>query len=171
VSFFCYEVEAGVSISAMKFVRVRVELKSIFLDREAIGGLAVAIKNWAGAVVIISHNEEFVHTLCPEIWNMDAGRLTLQGKVPVIEDSFLDGKKGSGPNTPVRSRIHTPMASAAATPAGSGAEDRDPNAPPTVKKKKLTRNQLKAKEERRRQRKLHWLAFGGPKPNSDSEDD
>jgi ATPase subunit of ABC transporter with duplicated ATPase domains len=35
-----------------------------FLDREALGGLAVAIRDWAGAVVIISHNEEFVGALC-----------------------------------------------------------------------------------------------------------
>jgi len=35
-----------------------------FLDRDALGGLAVAIRDWAGAVVIISHNEEFVGALC-----------------------------------------------------------------------------------------------------------
>jgi ATPase subunit of ABC transporter with duplicated ATPase domains len=34
------------------------------LDRDALGGLAVAIRDWAGAVVIISHNEEFVGALC-----------------------------------------------------------------------------------------------------------
>lgn len=37
---------------------------SNFLDRDALGGLAVAIRDWAGAVVIISHNEEFVGALC-----------------------------------------------------------------------------------------------------------
>jgi elongation factor 3 len=37
---------------------------SNFLDREALGGLAVAIRDWAGAVVIISHNEEFITALC-----------------------------------------------------------------------------------------------------------
>lgn len=37
---------------------------SNFLDREALGGLAVAIRDWAGAVVIISHNNEFVSALC-----------------------------------------------------------------------------------------------------------
>jgi ATPase subunit of ABC transporter with duplicated ATPase domains len=34
------------------------------LDRDALGGLATAIRQWAGAVVIISHNEEFVGALC-----------------------------------------------------------------------------------------------------------
>ena len=35
-----------------------------FLDREAVGGVAVAIRDWAGAVCIISHNLEFVNALC-----------------------------------------------------------------------------------------------------------
>ncbi|KAF9051114.1 hypothetical protein BDZ89DRAFT_525184 [Hymenopellis radicata] len=143
---------------------------SNFLDREALGGLAVAIRDWAGAVVIISHNNEFVSALCPEIWNVDAGRMTQQGKAAIVEDAFLD-KKGSGTSTPVRSRLHTPVASAAGTPAGSGAEDGGSPAPgPIRKKKKLTRNQQKAQEERRRLRKLHWLTHGGPKPEDTDSD-
>jgi len=31
-------------------------------------------------VVIISHNNEFVSTLCPEEWVMDAGHLTTKGE-------------------------------------------------------------------------------------------
>ncbi|TEB37411.1 hypothetical protein FA13DRAFT_1682247 [Coprinellus micaceus] len=137
---------------------------SNFLDREALGGLAVAIKEWSGAVVIISHNHEFVSSLCPEIWNVENGRMVSQGKSAVIED-ILPGK-GSGKNTP---RVATPAASVAATPAGSGAED---GQKPILKKKKkrLTRNQIKAQEERRRLRKLRWLSEGGPKPeDTDSE--
>ncbi|CEH17414.1 mrna export factor elf1 [Ceraceosorus bombacis] len=38
-----------------------------FLDREALGGLSVAIREWSGAVVIISHNMQFVDALCNEI--------------------------------------------------------------------------------------------------------
>jgi len=63
-----------------------------FLDRDALGGLAVAIKNWAGAFVCISHNEEFVGALCPEIWNVDAGHLTHKGKAAIVEDAFDDSK-------------------------------------------------------------------------------
>jgi len=144
---------------------------SNFLDREALGGLAVAIKEWSGAVVIISHNNEFVSSLCPEIWNVESGRLTQQGKAATIEDAFLDFKspKGSGANTPARSRLQTPIASAAGTPAGSGAEDGSPK-PLAKKKKKLTRNQVKAQEERRRLRKLRWLSEGGPKPEDTDSD-
>merc|ERR1711967_182914 len=37
-----------------------------YLDRESLGGLAHAIDNFDGGVIIISHNNEFVSTLCPE---------------------------------------------------------------------------------------------------------
>lgn len=144
---------------------------SNFLDREALGGLAVAIREWAGAVVIISHNHEFVSALCPEIWQVEAGRMTHQGKAAVVEDAFLDAKspKGSGSNTPARSRLQTPIASTAGTPVGSGAEDSGLKLP-IVKKKKKTRNQMKAQEERRRLRKLQWLATGGPRPEDTDSD-
>lgn len=145
---------------------------SNFLDREALGGLAMAIKEWSGAVVIISHNHEFVSSLCPETWNVDNGRMVHQGKAAVIEDAFQDAKspRGSGHNTPVRSRLQTPLASAAGTPVGSGAEDAGALKLPVVKKKKMTRNQLKAQEERRRLRKLRWLSTGGPKPEDTDSD-
>ncbi|KAF9244944.1 P-loop containing nucleoside triphosphate hydrolase protein [Melanogaster broomeanus] len=120
---------------------------SNFLDREALGGLAVAIKNWTGAVVIISHNHEFVSSLCPEIWEIDAGRMTHRGKTAVIEDSLGDAKSPKG-------------------------KDGAPSNPVKKKKKKLTRNQVKAQEERRRLRKLAWLTHGGPKPeDTDSDED
>ncbi|GBE81096.1 mRNA export factor elf1 [Sparassis crispa] len=145
---------------------------SNFLDREALGGLAVAIRDWAGAVVIISHNEEFVTALCPEIWNVEAGRMTHKGKVTVVEDAFaFKSPKGSGANTPSRSAVQSPDASVHGTPVVSGAEDKLGAAtPPVKKKKKLTRNQMKAQEERRRVRKFNWLAFGGPKPEDTDSD-
>ncbi|KAF9524005.1 mRNA export factor elf1 [Crepidotus variabilis] len=149
---------------------------SNFLDRESLGGLAVAIREWTGAVVIISHNHEFVSTLCPEIWNVDAGRLVQQGKAAQVDDSFLYKKspKGSGANTPVMSRLQSPIASASGTPVASGAEDAGATGSGLLgvprKKKKPTRNQLKAQEERRKQRKLRWLIEGGPKPEDTDSD-
>jgi elongation factor 3 len=52
-----------------------------YLDRESLGALAKAIEEFQGGVVIISHNNEFVSTLCPEEWVMDAGHLTTKGEV------------------------------------------------------------------------------------------
>ena len=107
----------------------------------------------------------------PEIWNVENGRIVHQGKSAVVEDMLTDkSPRGSGKNTPVRSRLHTPVASTAATPVASGAEDAGGAKPVVKKKKKLTRNQLKAQEERRRLRRLRWLSEGGPKPeDTDSE--
>jgi elongation factor 3 len=48
-----------------------------YLDRESLGALAKAIEGFAGGVVIISHHNEFVSTLCTEEWIMDAGYYTL----------------------------------------------------------------------------------------------
>jgi len=50
-----------------------------YLDREALGALAGAIENFQGGVVIISHNNEFVSSVCTEEWIMDAGHLTTKG--------------------------------------------------------------------------------------------
>lgn len=96
--------------------------------------------------------------------------MTQQGKVAVVEDAFdVRSPKGSGTNTPVRSRLQSPAGSNTGTPVASGAED-SAGKIPMRKKKKPTRNQMKATEERRRLRKLHWLTHGGPKPeDTDSE--
>merc|ERR1711935_1311430 len=50
-----------------------------YLDRESLGGLAHAIADFEGGVIIISHNNEFVSTLCPETWVMDSGHLETKG--------------------------------------------------------------------------------------------
>merc|ERR1712084_52460 len=50
-----------------------------YLDRESLGGLAHAIETFEGGVIIISHNNEFVSTLCPETWVMDSGHLETKG--------------------------------------------------------------------------------------------
>ncbi|KAF9568352.1 hypothetical protein EC968_002963 [Mortierella alpina] len=110
-----------------------------YLDREALGGLAVAIRNWGGAVIMISHNKEFVGALCPEIWEVQAGRVTIKGKTAVEEGRFEDAEK---PIVVVN------------------------------KKKKKSRNDIKAQEIRRRLRHLEWLASdkGTPHPPDTDSD-
>lgn len=152
-----------------------------FLDREALGGLAGAIKEWAGAVCIISHSREFVHALCPELWHVDKGILTIEGKSAVARAAGDDDNVSrvpsaagtprgaatpaitSGAATPASA---TPMTSAAPSAVNSADEDADIEklkklALKPKKKKKPTRNELKAQEERRRIRKLNWLTYGG----------
>ncbi|CAO1635571.1 unnamed protein product [Sympodiomycopsis kandeliae] len=167
-----------------------------YLDREALGGLAVAIKEWAGAVVCISHNTEFVTALFPEQWHVDHGTIVSKGRVD-LENNFGDaepvdddaastpGIQSPAPGTPaggasriasrLQSKAGTPISSAAPTPAGSaGEEDQDMSKLKSAKgkKKKKTRNELKAQEERRRLRTLKWLQEGGEKePDTESEDE
>jgi elongation factor 3 len=51
-----------------------------YLDREALGALTKAIKDFGGGVVIISHNKEFTDALCSETWTVGAGRCTVEGE-------------------------------------------------------------------------------------------
>ncbi|WVN88120.1 uncharacterized protein L203_103321 [Cryptococcus depauperatus CBS 7841] len=150
-----------------------------FLDREALGGLAVAIKEWGGAVCIISHSTEFVSALCPEIWHVDHGELTHQGKVALVEDAFdnpsmSNSRTASKAGTP-RTVPGTPgTATPADSAANSGVDDVVDGLARLMekkkKKKKMTRNELKAQEERRRLRKLNWLTYGGTRePDTDEE--
>merc|ERR1712118_285899 len=50
-----------------------------FLDRDSLGALATAIKNYAGCVIIISHQREFYSALCPEVWSVVDGKCTVSG--------------------------------------------------------------------------------------------
>jgi len=145
-----------------------------FLDRDSLGGLAVAIRDFKGGVVMISHNEEFVGALCPEQWHVADGRVTHKGHLAVSLDRFEDSRPGSSVassnvSSAVPSRVGTPTASAMNSDAeGSG----DLNFR-SRKKKKLTRAQIKEREVRRRLRYIEWLNSpkGTPQPpNSDDED-
>lgn len=50
-----------------------------FLDRDSLGALALAIKEFKGGVFMVSHNAEFYEALCPEKWILESGRLTVMG--------------------------------------------------------------------------------------------
>ena len=51
-----------------------------YLDRDALGALAAAIKAFAGGVLMITHNKEFYSALCDEEWHVDAGKVVVQGE-------------------------------------------------------------------------------------------
>ena len=141
-------------------------------------GLAVAIKEWGGAVCIISHSTEFVSALCPEIWHVDNGQLTHKGKVAIIEDAFDDPSRPSSRTTSKAGTARTSRvtsaapSTAASSAANSGAEDvgDDLAKLKLKKKKKMTRNELKAQADRRQLRKLNWLSYGGVR-EPDTDDD
>ncbi|QIX00384.1 hypothetical protein AMS68_005901 [Peltaster fructicola] len=145
-----------------------------FLDRDSIGGLSVAIREYKGGVVMISHNEEFVSALCPEQWHVEAGRLTQKGHLAVNLDRFEDSRPGSiASSTAASSNVSSAAPSGQGTPIGSGAQSETEDMKfKAKKKKKLTRAQQKDREARRRLRHIEWLNSpkGTPKP-VDSDDE
>jgi elongation factor 3 len=50
-----------------------------YLDRESLGALADAIKEFEGGIVIVSHNNEFCKACCPETWIVENHTLDVQG--------------------------------------------------------------------------------------------
>merc|ERR1712182_116466 len=50
-----------------------------FLDRDSLGALATAVKNFAGGVLIISDQREFYSALCPEVWSVVDGKCEVSG--------------------------------------------------------------------------------------------
>lgn len=133
-----------------------------YLDRDSLGGLAHAIRDWSGGVIMISHNNEFVGALCPEQWIVADGKLTHKGKSAVASDRFDDSAPSSA------------NSSAVPSVAASDVDDSPANIKIKKKKKKLTRNEQKEREVRRRLRHLEWLSSpkGTPKPpDTDDEEE
>ena len=134
-----------------------------YLDRDSLGGLAVAIRDWAGGVVMISHNNEFVGALCPEQWHIENGEMIRKGHAAVETSRFdEDTSKESSP--------------APSSPAPKRADDDDSpaNIKVRTRKKKRTRNEKKLQAERRRLRHIEWLSSpkGTPKPlDTDDEEE
>ncbi|KAL8295949.1 hypothetical protein RB597_009027 [Gaeumannomyces tritici] len=152
-----------------------------FLDRDSLGGLAVAIREFKGGVVMISHNDEFVGALATEQWHVDAGRVAHRGYAAVSLDRFEDSvsRPGSGLNSGVATpsgAASSVVSSAVNSTVNSGVED---NADGELKfrarkKKKMTKKEVKEREVRRRLRHIEWLNSpkGTPHPlDTDDEAD
>lgn len=151
-----------------------------FLDRDSLGGLAVAIRDFKGGVVMISHNEEFVGALASEQWHINDGRMTHKGQAAIAMDRFEDGgsRPGSGLATPSNGFASpvpssSVVSSAVQSAVNSGAEDNSEMKFRARKKKKKTKKELKEQEVRRRLRHIEWL--NSPKgtphpPDTDDED-
>jgi len=62
-----------------------------YLDRDALGALAIAVKNFEGGVVIITHNDEFSKSVCSETWSVPG-----DGYVHVTGNKWQAGKTATG---------------------------------------------------------------------------
>lgn len=132
-----------------------------YLDRDSLGALAMAIREWNGGVVMISHNNEFVGALCPEQWIVENGQMVQKGIAEIDQSRFEDG--GNTEAVGLKNVAVTVV---------------DDDSPADIKvrrkKKKMTRNEKKAQAERRRLRYIEWLSSpkGTPKPvDTDDEDE
>jgi elongation factor 3 len=127
-----------------------------FLDRDSLGGLAVAIRDYKGGVIMISHNEEFVGALCPEQWHVADGRVAHKGHLAVNMDRFEDSSRPG--SSVASSNVSSAAPSTVGTPSVSDTEGgKDDMKFKAKKKKKMTRAQQKEREVRRRLRYIEWL--------------
>merc|ERR1711972_1247989 len=67
-----------------------------YLDREGLGALILAIKDYKGGVLIISHNKEFCDHVATEKWIMNKGYLRIEGES--VDTSKDDGPGNAGPD-------------------------------------------------------------------------
>jgi len=67
-----------------------------YLDREGLGALILAIKDYKGGVLIISHNKEFCDHVATEKWIMNKGYLRIEGES--VDTSAGDDKGNAGPD-------------------------------------------------------------------------
>ncbi|KAF4984216.1 hypothetical protein FZEAL_556 [Fusarium zealandicum] len=139
-----------------------------FLDRDSLGGLAVAIRDFKGGVILISHNEEFVGALCSEQWHVADGRVAQRGNAAISLDRFEDSRPGSGVTSTAASSA---VASAVSSAYNSGMEDNSDMKFKAKKKKKITKKELKEREVRRRLRHIDWLNSPKGTPHPPDTDD
>ncbi|KAJ3037886.1 translational elongation factor EF-1 alpha [Rhizophlyctis rosea] len=112
-----------------------------YLDRDSLGALAGAIQEYGGGVVIISHHREFTGTICPEQWNVEAGRLTITGAKKELVVEKIEMKEQET------------------------VTDAFGNVSKVKSTRKLTRKELKAKEKRKAQK----IKNGEPLSESDED--
>merc|ERR1740123_2482611 len=64
-----------------------------YLDREGLDALVLAIKDYKGGVLIISHNKEFCDGVAQEKWIMNKGYLRIEGESMDVEEEAQSGNK------------------------------------------------------------------------------
>merc|ERR1712039_1102095 len=64
-----------------------------YLDRDGLGALVLAIKDYKGGVLIISHNKEFCENVATEKWIMKGGYLRIEGQSVETEEADAGGNK------------------------------------------------------------------------------
>merc|ERR1711957_294344 len=66
-----------------------------YLDREGLGALALAIQDFQGGVLVISHNREFCDGVATEKRIMQGGKLRIEGESVDVNEGKTDGNVGA----------------------------------------------------------------------------
>merc|ERR1719240_1767642 len=64
-----------------------------YLDRDGLGALVLAIKDYKGGVLVISHNREFCENVATEKWIMQGGKLRIEGESVADDKEEESGNK------------------------------------------------------------------------------
>merc|ERR1712226_1317264 len=64
-----------------------------YLDREGLGALVLACRDYKGGVLIISHNKEFCDNVATEKWIMKGGYLRIEGESKGADEEEQSGNK------------------------------------------------------------------------------
>ncbi|ACO67907.1 predicted protein [Micromonas commoda] len=104
-----------------------------YLDRDALGALACAVKEFGGGVLLITHSCEFADALKEETWDVPG-----DGKVYITGNKWGQGKKGTGKSENIEWTPEEDTVDA----LGNVVKVKGP-------KKKLSRKEIKAKAKAR----------------------
>ncbi|KAJ1554856.1 translational elongation factor EF-1 alpha [Nowakowskiella sp. JEL0078] len=149
-----------------------------YLDRDALAALATAMEAFEGAVILISHNAEFVSKVCPETWRVQDGKVVVVGKTAVPSVPNLKGDEADDEDNAIEeSGFQSPLSlddnASNLTGSDFGDSSIDDDAKLAAKaaarlasKKKRSRKEEKTREVLRRQA---WLA--GKKLSDDSDEE
>merc|ERR1712066_623697 len=68
-----------------------------FLDFETVAALSRALRNFRGGVVIVSHNEDFLASICNEIWSVRDNVVTVvMAETSSTQEDVQDAAQDSG---------------------------------------------------------------------------
>jgi elongation factor 3 len=119
-----------------------------YLDRDSLGALAGAIRDFGGGVVIISHAREFVDAVCQEKWTVGGGVVTIEGETWSINQAKIKASE---------------QADEVIDAAGNVVKVKKPLT--EIEKKRIAKEKAKRKKEKEKARKK------GEVVSSDSEDE
>jgi len=75
-----------------------------YLDRDSLGALAQAIRDFEGGVVMITHNSQFCDNLCPVVWHLENNTLNVMGDADWMQMD-LGMEKEEAANEPALDRF------------------------------------------------------------------